>query len=174
MRLVSTREAISITGISSDQLREWTTRRALIPADIQQRGRGCPAQYSWKTLLLIKIAAVLRESFRVELEGYREAISALRETLLKSSFIALRGHSVVFNGPADVAIFELGSYLPSQATLLVIKLDPILDTLATGLRIPKHAQGQLELFPARSVPSGSGAISSTLKSISPNRGRRRA
>ena len=43
MRLVTTRRATSLTGLSTEQLREWSSRRALIPADLQNRGRGSQA-----------------------------------------------------------------------------------------------------------------------------------
>ena len=56
MRLVPTRQALQLTGLSSAKLREWTSRRALIPADVPSKKQGSSAQYTWQTILLLRLA----------------------------------------------------------------------------------------------------------------------
>lgn len=155
MRLVTTREATSLTGLSTDQLREWTSRRALIPADIQHRGRGSPAQYAWQTILLIRIAATLRDRFRIELQTHRRLFSALRAVLARTSFVALWGRSLAIYDASIWAMLDPGEAPPLNRDAIVIRLDPHLVVLSEGFTLSGPGNpGQLELFPARSVLPG--------------------
>ena len=78
MPLVSTRQATALTGLSTAKLREWTNRRALIPADVPPKAQGSPAQYSWQTILLLRVAVTFREKFHLELQANRELFNSLR------------------------------------------------------------------------------------------------
>ena len=77
MRLVTTRDATRLTGLSTEQLREWTSRRALIPPDVKPKGHGAPARYSWQTILLLRLAVTLRDRFKLELQAHRDLFSEL-------------------------------------------------------------------------------------------------
>ncbi|HEY8263651.1 MAG TPA: MerR family transcriptional regulator, partial [Methyloceanibacter sp.] len=63
MCYVTTPHACQLTGLSTEKLREWTSRRALIPADVKPRRKGSPAKYTWQTILILRLAVTLREQF---------------------------------------------------------------------------------------------------------------
>jgi hypothetical protein len=155
MRLVTTPQATNLTGLSTDRLHEWTSRRALIPADIRRRGHGSPAQYAWQTILLIRIAVVLRDRFRIELQSHRDLFSELRGALAETSFIALWGRSLVIYDASTWTILEPGEG-PDNVDAIIVRLDPHLAVLSAGFTLPgPNNAGQLELFPARSVANDS-------------------
>ena len=98
MQFVSTRDAVRLTGLSTEQLREWTSRRDLIPADIKPKGHGSPARYSWQTILLLRLAVVLRDRFKLELQAHRDLFSDLRTALGSMSFVSLWGKAILLRG----------------------------------------------------------------------------
>lgn len=152
--LVTTREATRLTGLSTDQLREWTSRRALVPADVQRRGHGSAAQYSWQTILLIRIAASLRVRFRIELHAHRPVLADLRTALGRMSFVALWGRSVAIYDVSRWALLSAADESSRDVDAIVVRLDPHLTILSEGFALPHpRSPGQLELFPARSVSS---------------------
>lgn len=152
MRLVTTRIATRLTGLSTDQLREWSGRRALIPADVQKRGRGSPSLYGWQTILLLRIAALLKDRFHLELQAQRHLFAALREALKGVSFLRLWGSSLAIYGSASWELFDVGFDGALASDAIIIQLDPHLAVLAAEFAMPgPTAVGQLELFPARLV-----------------------
>jgi hypothetical protein len=84
MRLVPTRDAIRLTGLSAPKLREWTSRRALIPADIPPKNQGSPAQYSWQTILLLRLAVTLRDRFHMSCKHIDLSLRVCAKTLAAS------------------------------------------------------------------------------------------
>lgn len=155
MRLVSTRDATQLTELSTEQLREWTTRRALIPADVQSRGRGAPAQYAWQTLLVLRIAVALRDRFHIELEHHRPVFAALRAQLNGISFIGLWGHAVAIYNAERWELQAGGVVAPGGEPAIVVQFDPHLLVLSRGLALPCPAgDGQFELFPAIPLDGG--------------------
>src|ERR1700731_232831 len=70
VRLIKSREVLALTGLSADQLREWTVRRALVQSDVPARKRGSEAKFSWQTVLLLRLVVVLRTRFHVELQAH--------------------------------------------------------------------------------------------------------
>ncbi len=152
MRLVTTRRATSLTGLSTEQLREWSSRRALIPADIQNRGRGSQAQYSWQAILLLRIALLLKGRFHVELHAHRGLFAALREALGATSFLKLWGTSVAIYDCETWEMFDADAAGQMKADAIVIQLNPHLAVLAAEFPMPgPPPTGQLELFPIRLV-----------------------
>lgn len=153
MRLVTTREASSLTGLSTDQLREWTIRRAIIPADIRPKGHGSPARYTWQTVLLLRIAATLRERFRVELQTHSELFASLGRNLHGTSFPGLWGKSLAIHGRHRWRLLERDERVTVEDAI-VLSLDPHLEVLSVGFALPQPSAvpGQLQLFPAQAVP----------------------
>lgn len=152
VRLVTTRRATSLTGLSTDQLREWSSRRALIPADIQNRGRGSQAQYGWQAILLLRIALQLKNRFHVELHAHRRLFSALREALHARSFLKLWGASVAIYDCETWELLDADSASQVATDAIIVHLDPHLAVLAAEFDVPSPlSTGQLELFPARLV-----------------------
>jgi hypothetical protein len=152
MRLVPTRTALQLTGLSAPTLREWTSRRALIPADVPPKSRGSSAQFSWQTILLLRIANILRERFHLELQAHRSLFISLGRGLRGNSLVALWNKALVFHGRDDWALLDAGAEPLRQDGILIL-LDAHLDILAEGFALPKAAgiAGQLDLFPATLV-----------------------
>lgn len=152
MQLVTTREATRLTGLSTEQLREWTSRRALILPDEKPKGHGSPARYSWQTILLLRIAVVLRDQFRLELESYRDLFTKLGESLSSTSFLSLWGKSLVLNGGAKWSLINSGDDMANIDDCIVLRLEPHLQQLSDNFPLPKLARvSQFQLFPALGV-----------------------
>lgn len=155
MSFVTTPVATELTGLSAITLREWTSRRALIPIDVSPKGKGSPAGFAWPTILLLRVAVVLRDRFHFELQPHRALFASLKAGFQRTSFIALWGKSLVLRGEDDWSIADEAEGLPLDEDAVVIRLDPHLEVLASGFSLPgpPEAQGQFELFPARPVAS---------------------
>lgn len=158
MQFVPTRDATRLTGLSTEQLREWTSRRALIPADVKPKGHGSPARYSWQTILLLRLAVTLRDRFKLELQAHRDLFSDLGSSLSRMSFLSLWGKSLaLYGGQRWTLIDPSGSDVRTE-DCIILTLDPHLQVLATGFALPQpDAPGQFTLFPAVGV-SADGAI----------------
>ncbi len=162
-RLITPREAAVLTGLSADQLREWTSRRALIPADVKPRGHGSPAKFTWQTILLLRLAATLRDRFRVELQTHCALFADLRRGLSHMSFLALWDKSLAVYGARAWELLDGSDPVPRANDVILLRLDPHLQVLSVGLALPHPVTpGQLELFPARGVPLLGAVTSNSL------------
>jgi hypothetical protein len=179
MQFVPTREASRLTGLSTNKLREWTSRRALIPADIPPKSQGSPAKYSWQTILLLRIAVTLRREFHLELQAHRPVLASLRRALHGASFVALWGKSLAIHGDQRWTWVSDSDASPLGGDAIFIRLDPHLEALSRGFALPRPSgsPGQLDLFPA--LPAADATLSpqfstrlSTARSAQPH-GRRR-
>lgn len=152
MPFVPTRQALQLTGLSAPTLREWTSRRALIPADVPPKNQGSPAQYSWQTILLLRLAVTLRDRFHLELQANRPLFASLRRGLRGRSFIALWDKALALHGRDEWLLVDAGAELLRQDAVVIL-LDPHLLVLSEGFALPKPAgaTGQLDLFPATPV-----------------------
>ncbi len=152
MRLVPTRRALQLTGLSASTLREWTSRRALIPADEPPKSQGSSAQFSWQTILLLRIADTLRERFHLELQAHRSLFNCLRRGLRGKSFIALWDKALVLHGRDEWTIVDAGAEPLMQDGILIL-LNAHLGILSEGFALhkPPGAAGQFDLFPATPV-----------------------
>lgn len=147
LRFVSTPVVSQLTGLSTEKLREWTSRRALIPADVRPKRKGCPAKFSWQTVLLLRIAVVLRDQFSLELQSRKASFAALRKELRQRSFIALWGQRLALQSGG--AWLLLGEDDPGpMSDYLALRLDPHLAVLRDGFALsdPSAGPGQLDLF----------------------------
>jgi hypothetical protein len=142
-----------LTDLSAPKLREWTSRRALIPADVPPKSQGSPAQYSWQTILLLRLAVTLRDRFHLELQAHRSLFASLRQNLRSKSFVVLWGKTLALNGGERWSLLNAEDRFESAEDVLLIRLDPHLKILASGFELPHSsgAPGQLDLFPARAV-----------------------
>ncbi len=155
LRFVPTPIASHLTGLSTDKLREWTSRRALIPADQRPKSKGSPAKYSWQTILVIRVAVLLRDQFKIELQANKKAFADLRKQLRAQSFIALWGKRLALGSSGTWSFIDDGAPL-SGAGALLIALDPHLVVLREGFALPGVSdEGQLDLF---SLPSVHGRL----------------
>ncbi len=152
MRLVPTPVASQLTGLSTEKLREWTSRRALVPADVRPRQKGSPAQFSWQTILVLRLALLLRDMFGVELQFHKENFAKLRSELRSASFIALWGRRLALTSQGELSLLDDQAPLPADDAIL-IHLDPHLSVIRDGFALPDAATaaGQLDLFALSSV-----------------------
>jgi len=150
MHLVPKRQALQLTSLSPAKLREWTSRRALIPADVAPKKQGSSAQFSWQTILVLRLAAILKDRFRLELQAHRALFTGLRCDLKNRSFIALWDQALVLRGPSEWAFVDVSSAKALQHDAIIVQLNPHLDVLATGFALPRPSEtaGQFDLFPA--------------------------
>ncbi len=147
MRSVPTPRACQLSGLSTEKLREWTSRRALVPADVRPKGKGSPARFSWQTILVLRIAVLLRDQFSLELQAHKVSFDKLRKALRSKSFIALWGQRLALQGDGAWSFLDESDPAP-EADALLIQLDPHLRVLRDGFALPDPAgqSGQMDLF----------------------------
>lgn len=152
MQLVTTRDATRLTGLSTEQLREWTSRRALILPDVKPKGHGSPARYSWQTILLLRLAVVLRDRFKLELHAHRDLFAELGAGLARTSFLSLWGKAVALHGGAGWSLVDPHDKDALLDDCILLLLDPHLQRLSDGFSLPKPVPAsQFQLFPALGV-----------------------
>ena len=155
MIYVSTSKVIELTGLSAVVLREWTRRRALIPADIPAAGKGKAARFGWRTVLVIRIARQLKEEFHVQLQAHAAQFAALREILSERSFLALYGAAVICT-PGNPWKIVRADETGTTAACLKLPLQDHLEAIcgAFGQESPHARSPQFDLFPATAVKTG--------------------
>jgi hypothetical protein len=153
MRYATTALVSSLTGLTTAQLREWTNRRALVPADVPPAGKGSSAKFSWQTVLIIFIATTLKSRFHLELHAHRTLFSDLSNALRQTSFVALWNKRLMVAAHGRWAIVDINEAADAESDALFIQLNPHLEKLATGFALPPLGltPGQLDLFPAQAV-----------------------
>ena len=140
----------SLTGLTADQVRDWTARRGLIRPDIPARKRGSEAQFSWQTVLLLRLAAVLRSRFCVELQAHRDLLLDVRNLLEGRSFVALWGESLaIYDLERCAFVYSLGE-LDAGEDAIVLRLDRHLEVLSRGFGLQESVR-QLPLFPVSQI-----------------------
>ncbi|WIX33224.1 hypothetical protein QO259_00765 [Salinicola sp. JS01] len=171
MSLVPTPIASRLTGLSTERLREWTSRRALVPADMRPQRKGSPAQFSWQTILILRVAVLLRDRFGVELQFHKKNFAKLRQELRSTSFIALWGRRLALNSQGELSLLDEQIPLLTGDAIL-IALDPHLSIIRDGFALPNAptVAGQLDMF---SLPS-MHTVTRPLKTASGRDGRRSA
>lgn len=145
--MIQTKDVLRFTGLSADQLREWTSRRALLKPDVQPSGPGTLALYGWQTVLTLRLAVSIRKSFHMELEAQRSLLEGLRNRLVGTSFLSLLGCSVACFPQGEWTILRPGEHPPVDRDVLVLRLDPHLEVLAATFA-PHEEMRQLPLFAA--------------------------
>ncbi len=147
-----------LTGLSKTTLREWTSRRALIPADVPPRAQGSPARYSWQTILLLRLAVTLRDRFHLELQAHRGLFASLRATLREKSFVSLWDQALALHGGDDWAFTDGSGAQLLRDDTLIIHLNPHLLLLSESFALPNPSKGpgQLNLFPAAALGAARG------------------
>jgi hypothetical protein len=147
LQFVATPIASQLTGLSTEKLREWTSRRALVPADVRPKQKGSPAKFSWQTILVLRIADCLRSQFKLELEAHKPFFADFRRKLRKTSFIALWGNRLALAATGEWKLIGNSDPVP-PGDVLLIHLDPHLAILRDGFALPDPAlaEGQFDLF----------------------------
>lgn len=145
LRFVPTPTACKLTGLSTEKLREWTSRRALVPADVRPKSKGTPAKFSWQSILVLRIAVLLRDKFTIELQAHKASFTALHQTLSERSFLSLWGcHIILRPGGSWTFLNTDTKFLMGDG--IIIALDSHLTVLRDGFALPDAGEGQLDLF----------------------------
>ncbi|CAA7626030.1 conserved hypothetical protein [Magnetospirillum sp. SS-4] len=139
----------NLTGLTANQLREWSHRRGLIPPDIEAGGPGRPALYGWQTVLLLRIAVVLREHFKIELQAHKDLLHALHDLFSGVPFPTLRGCVLALRAMKHGELLSEGLVRVGggDPDTLLLRLDPHLDVIEAKFA-PQDQSGQLPLFRA--------------------------
>jgi hypothetical protein len=140
-------EAQTIAGLTKNQLREWSGRRAILSPDVPGKGRGRHALYSWSTVLVLRIFAKLQADFHIEVGCYGGLLGALRDDLRTRGMLGLYGRVLVLESHAAYAI-EHRRRVNTRAAL-VVDLDEHLREIESLLS--EGAPAQFPLFPAVSA-----------------------
>ena len=146
MRLVQAGEATALAEISPHQLREWCGRRGILKPDVEGRGPGRHALYSWETRMVLRILRALREQYRIELSQWTAFASSFRDELDKVSFIQLWG-AALWISDHKTARIVMKDESGDGSTGIFVDLDPHLQVLSQGLALPGPSD-QLPLFVA--------------------------
>jgi len=175
LRFVTTPVASELTGLSTDKLREWTSRRALVPADVRPKGKGSPAKFSWQTILILRIVVLLRDSFSLELHAHKASFARLQKELRARSFIALWGRRLALDAAGAWSLVEKDDPGPT-GDLLLVELDPHLRVLRDRFALPDAAAsaGQLDLFSLPAVQARRRDARSGVARLAPAVSRRSA
>lgn len=135
-----------LTGLSADQLREWTVRRGLIHPDVPALRRGQQAQFSWQTVLLLRLAVVMRAQFHVELQIHRDILNHARELLCGRSFPSLWGSRLAIFGLDQCALIGANESVPADRDAILLGLNDHLEILSQRFGVTEPI-AQLQLFP---------------------------
>lgn len=152
MRLVRSREVLRLTDLTADQLREWTVRRGLIQADVPAQKRGSEAKFSWQTVLVLRLAVVLRTRFHVELQAHRALLLAARKLLDGAPFPALWGATLAIYDLRRCELLSPSQVLVAHEDAVLLRLNRHLEVLSQGFGLPDPV-AQLPLFPAVPIQS---------------------
>lgn len=147
MRLVRSRDVPALTGLTADQVREWTVRRSLIQPDEPAQKRGSEAKFSWQTVLVLRLAVVLRTRFHVELQAHRGLLASARKLLDGASFPGLWGGTLAIYDLARCELLGARAALPpEEEDVILLRLNRHLEALSQGFGLPEPVS-QLPLFP---------------------------
>ena len=149
MKLFQAADVVELTGLTSSQLREWSSRgrRNLIPVDVEPGGPGRHALYSWQTILVLRMLKELHTEFAVEIGAWAPGMVKFRETLNHVSFSSLWGSTVHFKCMDDPKLV-----VESEANTLAglaVPLNPHLLPIANSLSV--RPPDQLFLFPTLAI-----------------------
>jgi hypothetical protein len=148
VRLVRTRDVPALTGLTADQLREWTARRGLVQPDEPAQKRGSEAKFSWQTLLVLRLAVVLRTRFHVELQAHRELLATTRKLLDGTSFPGLWGGALAIYGMSRCELLSpRAPFSSAEEDAILLRLNRHLEVLSRGFGV-SEPDLQLPLFPA--------------------------
>jgi hypothetical protein len=141
--LVQAADATKLTGLSSNQLREWCGRREILEPDIAPSGPGRHALYGWQTLLVLRVLLVLQEEFGVEVVAWAKAARRFRKLVDKRSFPSLTTAWVFFADCNQAVLLESIKRGSRVDAGLLLPLKPHLDVLATAFASQGDSQMQL-------------------------------
>lgn len=148
--MIQSKAVLKLTGLTAHQLREWTCRRGLVKPDVLPSGSGTLALYSWQTVLVLRLAVEMRDSFRMELQTHRNLLDGLTRRLAGTSFPSLLGCRLACYSRGDWALLRPGEKPDLERSVVLLRLDPHLEVLSAEFDAQEPFR-QLPLFPAVQV-----------------------
>jgi hypothetical protein len=134
-KLVNSPEAAWLAGLSVDRLRDWQ-RRALVVPQIPPPRQGCHPKYSWKSILLLRMAVILRDRFKLELGALGYQFFELFSILSDTEFASLWGKYLVLDSGEHWILADPRENIVPAAEGLLIRLDPHLQILSEAFFPP--------------------------------------
>lgn len=148
MQLVQQSDALRLSGLTVNQMREWCGRRGIVVPDVPATGRGRHALYSWQTVLALRILKELRDEFSIEVNAWGASVATCQRLLRRRSFPSLWGMAFVFQNSSDAELIADEERAPGTNRLYT-PLNPHLGALAQEYALPEMTQ--LPLFAALQV-----------------------
>ncbi|ATN32501.1 hypothetical protein ACO34A_01585 [Rhizobium sp. ACO-34A] len=151
MQVVGSADARAIAGLSHNRLREWTGRRGLVEPDIPASGKGTQARFSWRTLLMLRLAKSLQDDLGVELFAHKQNLRSIQKALQGETVRALWDKAAVLSLTHGASLVQETDLMAlSQHATIVIALQPHLREIVTDLGAAEPTM-QLPLFPVSSI-----------------------
>ena len=144
MELVQSSDALRLTGLSDNQLREWCGRRGIFQPAVPARGSGRLSLYSWQDIIALRILLEIFTAFGGRASCWAGGIRNLKELLDGQFFPSLWGKAAIFTDRNSVLIADASS-ISHSTTVLVVQLDPHLKVLVSP-SAPGELQAQLPLL----------------------------
>lgn len=151
MQMIGSADARAIAGLTHNRLREWTGRRGLVEPDIPARGKGTQARFSWRTLLILRLAKSLQDDLGVELSAHKQNLKGIQNALQGESLQALWKKAAVFSLTHGPSLVQETDLLASpQKAMIVMMLQPHLRDIVKAFGVAEPTM-QLPLFPVSSI-----------------------
>ncbi len=144
MEHVQFSDALRLTELSNNQLREWCGKRGLFQPAVPARGPGKVALYSWQDLVALRVFREIFSEFGGRASSWAVGVGELRECLSGQFFPNLWGQVAIFPDQSS-AYLGTNLSLPTTCPALFVPLDPHLDVISQRAT-PEELQGKLPLF----------------------------
>jgi hypothetical protein len=128
--LATAKNVVAWTGLSQDQLREWTGRRGIIAPDVRPKGPGTRALYSWQTVLLLRVVITLKSKFFIELTASGPLLSTILAKLKRLSRSDVKSMVLVIRDSNSFDLVDQSNPIPTHSAAIVVPLAPHLYALA--------------------------------------------
>ena len=144
MQLIQAADAARLAGVSRHQLKEWCTRRGIVPPDVPGAGRGRHALFSWQTVLTLRVLSELHARFHIEIGAWQGGATQFRALLEGRFFPGLWDTWAMFPDRERAVLRD--KPVAGEEALVALPLAPHLCAIAGGFALPPARQ--LPLFPA--------------------------
>lgn len=134
-KFVRSPEAAWLAGLPIDRLRDWQRRGVVLP-QLSPPGRGRQPKYSWKSILLLRMAVILRDRFKLELSALGYQFFELSNVLSDTEFASLWGKYLALDSGEHWILADPRENIIPTTEGLLIRLDPHLQILSEAFFPP--------------------------------------
>ena len=143
MEPVQFSDALSLTGLTDTQLREWCGKRNLFAPTVPARGPGRLALFTWQDIVALRVFHEVVSVFGGKAVGWSDGVAHFRKLLDGQFFLSLWDKSVIFTDQRTAMLYAASS-VPLDNAALVVPLAPHLNAIENH-RAPQEPQRQLPL-----------------------------